>query len=269
MVSDARLNIGFPHHPKTQKLRRRLGADGTWSLVCLILWTAANRSNGLLSGMTHEDLEIAAGWEGGAGVFVNTLIEVGFLDQLDDALALHDWIDHNPWAFGSDERSEKARYAALRKYHPKERAEQILKEGTANRDSASSMRLAENRSAPSPSPSPSPFPKPNPLPDPTGKDGLASEVNKPDEVDSQIWADFLALRVKQNNPLNNTSWNHIAKQLEKGKQMRYSLNDMLSELVASGWRTFNLEWYQERKRRSEPVRPSRRLLDDPANRWLK
>ena len=267
MVSDARLKVGFPHHPKTQKLKRRLGADGTWSLVCLILWAAANRSDGVLSGMTHEDLEIVAGWEGEAGEFVQALVEVGFLDQLDDSLALHDWIEHNPWAFGATERSEKARFAALCRHYPKDKAQEILDQiAQTKADSAPSMRLAENRSAPSPIPSPNP----EPLPTPAKKDGSASVIQKPDEVDSQIWKDFLTLRERQNNPLTKTAWNHMMKELSRGKAASYPMNDMISELVASGWRTFRLDWFTQRKkpnahydpadRKLEPQRPSHKLL---------
>ena len=267
MVSDARLNIGFPHHPKTQKLKRRLGADGAWSLVCLILWTAANKSNGVLSGMTHEDIAIAAGWEGQTEEFVKALIEVGFLDQLGDSLALHDWVDHNPYAWGAAERSEKSRYAALCRHHCKEKAQKIMEEiAQAKGESAARMRSAENRSAPSPNPKPNPNPEPRS--NPAEKDGLASVIDKPDEVDSDIWKDFLALRERLGLPLNKTAWNHMSKELERGKDQRYSVNDMLSEVVASGWKTFKLDWFVERRKTNIRSDPADRILNPP-ERWLK
>ncbi len=46
MATDARISTGLPGHPKAKKLMRRLGQAAGWNLVCLILWTAANRSDG-------------------------------------------------------------------------------------------------------------------------------------------------------------------------------------------------------------------------------
>lgn len=46
MATDARIAVGLPTHPKTKKLLRRLGPAGGWGLVCLIVWVAANRSDG-------------------------------------------------------------------------------------------------------------------------------------------------------------------------------------------------------------------------------
>src|SRR5215472_7279954 len=80
MADDARISTAFPRHPKTVKLRRRLGLDGCWHLVCLFLWVAENRPDGSLEGMSHEDIEIAAGWTGEAGKFVEALVDVRFLD---------------------------------------------------------------------------------------------------------------------------------------------------------------------------------------------
>ncbi|MBL7091257.1 hypothetical protein [Acidovorax sp.] len=80
MPNDARLSTGLPNHPKTKKLLRRLGQAAGWNLVCLILWAAANRSDGDLKGMSNEDIELAAEWDGEAGLFVRTLADVRFLD---------------------------------------------------------------------------------------------------------------------------------------------------------------------------------------------
>lgn len=81
MASDARIAVSLPGHPKTKKLIKRLGQDAAWNLVCLIIWTAANRSDGSLAGMTDEDIELAADWVGEDGAFVSALREVGFLHE--------------------------------------------------------------------------------------------------------------------------------------------------------------------------------------------
>ena len=174
---DARISVGLPAHPKTKKLIRRLGEGGAWRLVCLFLWVAQSRPDGDLSGMTGEDIELAADWQGEEGSFIKALIEVGFVDGEEGAYSVHDWREHNPWAAGADARSEKARWIALCKHHGRlkaaemmpEYASRIIKDADSKQEarpenanscasSATSMHAAENSSAPSPSPSPSPSP---------------------------------------------------------------------------------------------------------------
>ena len=169
---DARISVGLPAHPKTKKLIRRLGEGGAWRLVCLFLWVAQSRPDGDLSGMTGEDIELAADWQGEEGAFIKALIEVGFVDGEEGAYSIHDWQEHNPWAAGADARSEKSKWLALCKHHGRAKAAEMmpayaarLQESSkkddqckheAHASSASSMHVAENSSAPSPSPSPSP-----------------------------------------------------------------------------------------------------------------
>ena len=171
---DARISVGLPAHPKTKKLIRRLGEGGAWRLVCLFLWVAQSRPDGDLSGMTGEDIELAADWQGEEGAFIKALIEVGFVDGEEGAYSIHDWQEHNPWAAGADARSEKSKWLALCKHHGRAKAAEMmpayaarLQESSkkddqckheAHASSASSMHVAENSSAPSPSPSPSPSP---------------------------------------------------------------------------------------------------------------
>ena len=167
---DARLNVSISGHPKTKKLIRKLGDSGAWKLVCLFLWAATNRSDGQLSGMTAEDIELAVDWAGEDGKFVATLVAVGFLDGVDVDYAIHDWADHNPWLAGAGDRSEKARWNALCKHHGRDGAAdrmpayaaRLLQSASSTRAADDSMQDAENSSAPSPSPLPSPYPSTQP-----------------------------------------------------------------------------------------------------------
>lgn len=179
---DARISVGLPAHPKTKKLIRRVGEGGAWRLVCLFLWVAQSHPDGDLAGMTGEDVELAADWQGEEGAFIKALIEVGFVDGEEGAYSIHDWEEHNPWAAGADARSEKAKWLALCKHHGRSKAAEMMPEfasrlrgdAESKRDAraedasssaecssaapcrpATSMRVAENSSAPSPSPSPS------------------------------------------------------------------------------------------------------------------
>ena len=100
---DARISIALPSHPKTKKLIKISGTDAAWSLVCLFLWAAQNRPDGVLSGMDAEAIELAVDWPGEDGAFVASLIRVGFLDNDDGEFVIHDWHEHNPWAAGADD----------------------------------------------------------------------------------------------------------------------------------------------------------------------
>lgn len=163
MAVDARIAVGLPQHPKTKKLIKRLGQAAAWNLVCLILWAAQNRSDGNLSGMSVEDIELAADWIGEEGAFVKALTEVKFLDAEQDAFVLHDWHEHNPWAAGADMRSAKARWNAAKRHHGVAEADRLVPEYAAVRNATSnagSKPAAEDQQASGNAPFPSPSPTP-------------------------------------------------------------------------------------------------------------
>ena len=117
MNTDIRLSISFINHRKRKKLKRLLGAEGVLALIDLWLQTALNNPDGILRGMDEEDIALEAGWEGDPQEFVEALIKCGFLDQLEDGTyKIHDWEEHQPWAAGAKERSERARRAAKAKW---------------------------------------------------------------------------------------------------------------------------------------------------------
>ncbi len=91
-----RLSISFWNHPKTVKLQRALGLEGIRSLQILWLWSAANRPDGVLKSLDEEDIECAAKWEGETGVFVSTLLSLGWIDGHEGEWILHGWTKHNP-----------------------------------------------------------------------------------------------------------------------------------------------------------------------------
>jgi hypothetical protein len=170
-VKDARISTAFPTHPKTKKLMRRLGPGGALACVYLFLWAAANRSDGDLSGLSDEDIELAVDWTGEPGAFVTAAAEVGYLDGEEGQRTIHDWEEHNPWAAGSDLRSDRARWANLIRHHGPEEAARLMPEYAARIGRASgndpkpSLRApnrgedGEIRTPPLPLPSPSPSPR--------------------------------------------------------------------------------------------------------------
>lgn len=201
-MTDARLSASFPAHPKTKKLMRRLGAAGPWALICLFLWARMNRADGDLSGMTDEDIELAADWSGDDGALVSALVSVGFIDGSECERSIHDWAEHQPWSAGAEDRSERAKWRALIKHHGRETAAQRMPEYAARMNAAStqhedSMLVAEpsmldgaTRSAPSPSPSPSPRSKEKSI----APDGAVGDADKPKKLErlAQVTAEAVA-----------------------------------------------------------------------------
>lgn len=112
MNIDIRLSLEFFDHPKTKKLRKRLGIEGVMALLKLWAWTAGNRPGGILTGLDAEAVELAADWDGEEGAFVAELLALRLLDEDDSVFSIHDWEEHQAYASKSEERSSKARKAA-------------------------------------------------------------------------------------------------------------------------------------------------------------
>jgi hypothetical protein len=115
MNTDFRIKIGFSRHPKTLKLKRRLGADGVLALIALWEYTALNKPDGVLAGMDDEDIALAAGWDGDSEHLMQTLVKVGWLDETPDGYRVHDWEQHNEWAAKAEDRSEYFRDLAAKR----------------------------------------------------------------------------------------------------------------------------------------------------------
>jgi hypothetical protein len=114
MSADLRIDFGFFEHRKTKKLIARCGLQGVWSLLKLWHRTAETRPKGQLTGMDETDIALDAEWPGDAADFCIALCDIRWLDKGDDGVySLHDWREHQPWIFLSEERSAQARDAAI------------------------------------------------------------------------------------------------------------------------------------------------------------
>jgi len=113
-MADYRIKVGFLSHPKTIKLKRRTGAEGVLAFIGLMEYCTVNtsRSIGNFAGLTDEDIEIAARWNGEPGLLADSLIEVGYLDGEEGSRSIHDFVEHQPWLAGARDRSRRARNAA-------------------------------------------------------------------------------------------------------------------------------------------------------------
>ena len=288
MTKDVRISVGLPLHPKTKKLIRRTGTDGAWRLVCLLAWVAGNRPDGDLSGLSDEDIELCVDWPGVEGVFVGSLLSVGFLDGEQGSYRMHDWQEHNPWASGSDARSDKAKWLALIKHHGREEASRMMPEyaaklsgsaaaskpfATSMLHPATSMQVAETsmqdhavRCAPSPSPSPSPNTTPaqpaSASVQARGREKAAVAACRFDAaeflsghgVERQTADDYLTLRKSKKAASTLTALRPVVAEAEKAGM---SVQSVIELCCVRGWVGFKAEWAGGQKARDGPPWPAK------------
>ena len=156
MNTDIRVAVSFRGHRKRKRLRLLLGPGSTDYLIDLWLSTAMNHPGGVLQGMDTTDIALEAGWEGDPQAFVDALLQCVFLEHTPNGdYALHDWEFHQGYVVHAEERRERAKKAAAKRWNP---------------DNVSSMPDAlpkeAGSNAPAPLPSPDPVPIPVPLPEP-------------------------------------------------------------------------------------------------------
>lgn len=166
---DIRLDVSFLGHRKRKRLLNKLGPQGVLSLIDLWLSCRQNKPKGILKGMDEEDIALDAQYPGDPIEFCKTLFETGWLEQLDGngkdwqqglTYAIHDWEDHQSFAFYSIERSEKAKKAAQKRWADADKNDERITDACATDKGL--MHNAYNghtkRNAPTPTPTPTPTP---------------------------------------------------------------------------------------------------------------
>ena len=114
---DIRMDVAFLRNLKTRKLVAALGADGIVSLIRLWCYTRERHPQGVLDGVGLEDLEVVVEWPGTPGEFTSYTTSKRWVDvSPEGVLSVHDWPDHQPWAFGSERRSNAAKIGATTKW---------------------------------------------------------------------------------------------------------------------------------------------------------
>ena len=114
MVDDIRLVIGWPSHWKTRALRRACGDRAPLCLIELWMYAAQHKPDGNLGGMTDDEIEAAAGWEGERGAFAGSLRSP--CRYLDEGNVLHQWDDHQRYVVTAPLRKAQASAAAAARY---------------------------------------------------------------------------------------------------------------------------------------------------------
>src|SRR5574343_1663656 len=118
-MKDIRLSTSFWDHWKTVVLKAELGYSAIESLQRLWCFSAINKPDGTLTGMTIRTIEIASHWSGEPGALVGKLVELRFLDASDGVFVLHDWEDHNGWVVHSQARSDRGKKGAAARWEKK------------------------------------------------------------------------------------------------------------------------------------------------------
>ena len=185
MNTDFRTPITYYSDPRTFVLKRKLGNDGLAALNFLWCWTAIHRANGILTGLSEDWIEAVSFWDGEHGKFVPTLLELEYLDQLEDGTyAIHNWAETNHWAAEAETRENKSRFSNMARFYP-ELYEELSAQGVTGISRSDFVRLTTEYDrrgildtssasskkcdayAPTPIPSPAPIPEPVSVPSTT------------------------------------------------------------------------------------------------------
>lgn len=241
MNKDIRLSVSFFHHPKTIKLHSLLGSEGVISLLRLWCYAGQWKHSGDLSSMSDEEIECAALFVGNSGMFVKVLRDVRFIDSNN---CLHDWREHNPWAAGSEKRSDMARFSRLAHTHPK-----LFKELTDKGVNALSRIEYDSLTEPQRSvnvpltqsgskrltPSPSPSPVPSPAPKRKKERPAQAPFSLPDWIDRSTWDSYEEMRRKKRAPMTDRARELTVIKLDG---LRKSGNDpklVLEQSIEKSW----------------------------------
>jgi hypothetical protein len=101
-------------------------------LVCLWLWALDNAPEGVMytsrNALRNKMVANVSQWGGDPDLFVEALTEAGFLNELDDALELHDWYDYA----GKLMETRKANRERQRRYRESKKQQEANVERNAN-----------------------------------------------------------------------------------------------------------------------------------------
>lgn len=90
-------------HPKTHNLSEELelkcaavkpNVVAAGLVVSLWCWAAQNAVDGDLTGLSAAAIADAAGWRKKPKTFYDAMVKVGFIDESEDGVQLHDWMEY-------------------------------------------------------------------------------------------------------------------------------------------------------------------------------
>lgn len=169
MADDIRFSVNFWQHPKTVKLSRKGGLEAVRSLQILWCFCAQERTDGILSGMDVDDIEIAADWQGEPGKLIDLLLTGNWLERMDDgAYALHGWEERQAYVSKTENRKAQAKAAAEKRWrHKRGMPVAMPDDAQGNADGCEQHCSTQNEHMPPHAERNAPLPDPDPFPDPT------------------------------------------------------------------------------------------------------
>jgi hypothetical protein len=75
----------------------------------------------------------------------------------------------------------------------------------------------------------------------------SSLVTRPENVEEQIWNDWLVIRKKKNAPLTETAWNQMLKEANKAG---WPIEKAIQECCLRTWAAFKYEWIKPEQKQS-------------------
>ena len=120
MNSDIRVKITFLNNIKVEKLIAKWGRGAGHALVVLWLYAATNNPDGVFN-LSKEDMAMIVKWDND---FIDSLVDLNFLEEIEGGYMIHEWEEHNTYAANSETRVEKAKKAANTRWHKEELKEQ-------------------------------------------------------------------------------------------------------------------------------------------------
>ncbi|MGE3549769.1 MAG: hypothetical protein AB7I29_07725 [Geobacter sp.] len=267
MNADIRLSVDFFDHPKTLKLERRLGPGAVHALIRLWCFAAKHRSDGCLTNMDAEDIELAARFNSSLttverslttvnGVvsnngFVETLLELRWLDLADDGKTyrIHDWKTHNSYAADAEDRSDSSRLSRLSGIN-RAAYEALVAEGrtgisreeydifkkkqpTKKTDLDDSFDDSSTTVDASLSPTPAPTPIPTPIE--KKKPAASAGIVLPDWLPIDSWLAFVEMRKKIKKPMTDRAMQLAIQKLDALRNAGHDVGTIIDSSVLNGW----------------------------------
>ena len=259
MNKDIRVELGFFDHRKTRKLIDRFGLESAWGLLRLWAFAARSRPTGVLSEMSDEDIAMEMHIDGKVNVsdlmqFISGS-DCKWLDKKGEWFSLHDWHVHNPWAAGSDDRSDRGRFVRLA--HLNRKVYDELRSSGVNAVSQDEYRKLTACQRPvnatlTPTPSPAPSPAPNTL-------SKTKNPTKPVNPSVHVLQEYLKSAFNKkfgSDPV--MSYAAIGKQLKVLLEKEKFTEGALKEMI---------DWFMTSSKAQEHPTPAAAISTDTVQRW--
>lgn len=174
-------------------------------------WALDNAPDGDITCISDKVLATASLWKGSPTLWVQTLREVGLVDEDTTSRRLHNWDDYAGKLIAK--RLSNQRYQ--REHRERERKDNVrLTSG-----------LRQGATVPNPT-----------VPNHTIKETIKKEVCLPDWIKQETWDAFLETRKKQRAPPTARAIELLIKELEKLKTTGDDPNEVLCQSIMNNWK---------------------------------